>query len=234
MANDKESFILYLEQEGIFDLLEDEEAGKLIKVIFEYERTGIVPKLDKSVKIAFMPIKNILDRNAKKWEQAKERRSIAGKKGMASRWHKDITDDNNVIKSITNDNNVINDITNDNKRYQSITKITVNDNVNVNVNDNVNNNIKENIKRKVFVPPCLEDIQTYINEKGLSVDAQQFYDYFTEGKWIDAKGNKVKNWKQKLLTWNKYSTNTKSNTKVKFQDYEQRTYEDLSSLYANQ
>ena len=55
-----------------------------------------------------------------------------------------------------------------------------------------------------FVPPTLDEVQDYVTEKGLSVDSKQFYDYFTEGNWVDAKGQKVKNWKQKLLTWNKY------------------------------
>ena len=73
------------------------------------------------------------------------------------------------------------------------------------------NNIKENIKRKEtkFIPPTLEEIKSYISEKGLKVDAKQFYDYFEEGKWIDSKGNKVRNWKQKLLTWNKFNQGTK-------------------------
>lgn len=62
-------------------------------------------------------------------------------------------------------------------------------------------NRKENIKRK---EPTLEEIQEYVKEKNLNVDAKQFYDYFSTGNWIDSKGNKVKNWKQKLLTWNSY------------------------------
>jgi hypothetical protein len=33
------------------------------------------------------------------------------------------------------------------------------------------------------------------------VDPVKFFDYFTEGNWIDSKGNPVRNWKQKLLTW---------------------------------
>ena len=31
--------------------------------------------------------------------------------------------------------------------------------------------------------------------------AKKFYDYFTAGEWVDSKGNKVINWKQKFLTW---------------------------------
>lgn len=67
--------------------------------------------------------------------------------------------------------------------------------------------IKKEIKRdKVSV----EEISNYIKEKNLSVDAQQFFDYFEAGNWIDSKGNKVKNWKQKLLTWNKYQPKQKN------------------------
>ena len=59
----KDSFILYLEHKNVFDILTDEEAGKLIKAIFEYEEKEELPNLDKSLQIAFIPIKNTLDRN---------------------------------------------------------------------------------------------------------------------------------------------------------------------------
>lgn len=67
---------------------------------------------------------------------------------------------------------------------------------------------KKKYKRKsksAFSPPTLEEIESYVKEKQLNVDAKQFYDYFNEGNWIDAKGNKVKSWKQKILTWNSYA-----------------------------
>lgn len=32
---------------------------------------------------------------------------------------------------------------------------------------------------------------------------RDFFDYFETGSWIDSKGQKVQNWKQKLLTWEK-------------------------------
>lgn len=113
-----------------------------------------------------------------------------------------------------------------NKQQTNNKQITTNKNDKKEKNDK---NIKENNKKK---NPTLEEIQEYIKEKQLKVDGKQFYDYFTEGNWIDAKGNKVKNWKQKLLTWNKYQTETKQETK-KYQNYEQREYTDLSKFYAN-
>lgn len=65
-------------------------------------------------------------------------------------------------------------------------------------------NKKENIEKK-FIPPSLEDVKSYVLEKKLNVDAEYFYNYFTDGNWIDSKGNPVRNWKQKLITWDKYS-----------------------------
>lgn len=88
---------------------------------------------------------------------------------------------------------------------------------------------KDNIKRN----PTLEEIQNYISEKNLKVDAKQFYDYFEVGDWIDSKGNKVKNWKQKLLTWNKYGTQTKGIKQTNYNNYEKRSYENLNNLYVN-
>ena len=57
--------------------------------------------------------------------------------------------------------------------------------------------------------PTVEEIESYISEKNLNVDAKRFYEYFEAGNWIDSKGKPVRNWKQKLITWsNNNGTNT--------------------------
>ena len=80
----KDSFILYLEQKQIFEMLTDEESGQLIKAIFEYEDTGQIVSLDRQLQIAFLPIKNALDRNKEKYENVIER----NKKNIEKRWNK--------------------------------------------------------------------------------------------------------------------------------------------------
>jgi hypothetical protein len=65
-------------------------------------------------------------------------------------------------------------------------------------------------KNSHFVPPTLEEVQAYCKERNNNVDAQKFFDYFNtpdaQGRaWIDSKGNKVKNWKQKIITWEQHS-----------------------------
>lgn len=56
-------------------------------------------------------------------------------------------------------------------------------------------------KKKGFVPPTLEEVQKYIKENDYDLDAKKFFKYFTDGGWIDSRGNPVRNWKQKIITW---------------------------------
>ena len=89
-------------------------------------------------------------------------------------------------------------------------------------------------KRKRFVPPTLEEITTYCKERNNNVDPKKFFDYYQAGEWKDAKGNPVKNWKQKLITWERKDTAPKS--KPKFNDYPQSDidYDELSKkIFAN-
>lgn len=58
--------------------------------------------------------------------------------------------------------------------------------------------------RKRFVPPTLEEVREYVRQRGSRVDPVQFWEYFNEGGWVDAKGQPVKNWKQKEITWEQF------------------------------
>ncbi len=91
---------------------------------------------------------------------------------------------------------------------------------------------KRSKEEKKFIPPSLEEVKKYILEKQLKVNAEQFYNYFTEGNWVDSKGNPVKSWKQKILTWNGYFNNTEQGKKENFKGREYGQAE-LDSLLAN-
>ena len=70
---------------------------------------------------------------------------------------------------------------------------------------------KEKSQKKKFEPPTLEQVTEYAKEKEREDLAQQFYEYFTEGNWVDSQGKQVLNWKQKFLTWCR--NNNKPNAK---------------------
>lgn len=66
-----------------------------------------------------------------------------------------------------------------------------------------NPSTKDKRKRKPFVPPTFEDIEKYCKERNNGVDAKKFFDFYDAADWIDSKGNPVRNWKQKVITWEK-------------------------------
>lgn len=89
-----------------------------------------------------------------------------------------------------------------------------------NTNEYIGDESKPNQKpkRKPFIPPTVEEIEAYCKKRNNQVDAQKFFDYYDEAKWHDGKGEKVRNWKQKVITWEKNSINSskpKSNEQPK-------------------
>ena len=66
-------------------------------------------------------------------------------------------------------------------------------------------------KRKRFVPPTVEEVEDYINEKGYRVDAHKFVDYYLSNGWRVGK-NPMKDWKAAVRSWarNGYDNKQKS------------------------
>jgi len=59
---------------------------------------------------------------------------------------------------------------------------------------------KKPVKR--FVPPTVEQVFEYCNERCNNVDAQNFVDHYTANGWMRGKV-KVKDWKACVRTWEK-------------------------------
>lgn len=175
----KNSFILYHDQKEVIDELDDEQAGKLIKAIYEYNVNKKLT-LTGALKLVFIPFKNSFDRNDDKWDDIVKKRSEAGKKGMEKRWK---TEQN---------------ITNDNKCYQTITNIT--DSVSVSVSDSVSESVSVNnishphTHTQIFdycalvFPNCIED--------DLKKSCQKMFRHYEAKKWEN-----IFNWKIKAEEW---------------------------------
>lgn len=69
-------------------------------------------------------------------------------------------------------------------------------------NTSVNNTSinKENIKRK-FIKPTIEEIELYCKERNNNINAKKFYEYYEVNNWKDKNGDQVKNWKQRIISW---------------------------------
>lgn len=103
---------------------------------------------------------------------------------------------NNRKKKKTKD--MIDDMSNTSQTY-----LADMENENEIVNEEDNKGVKEVRKKskKTFTPPTFEEVLAYAIEKNREDLAKPFFDYFEAGEWVDSKGNKVRSWKQKFLTW---------------------------------
>ena len=126
----KSSFLIYLDYKEQFELLSDEELGKLLRAIMLYEETGEITELSGMLKMAFSFIKTQLDKDRQKYEEMCEKNRENAKKG--GRPKKPLVSDEKTIGFETK-----------NHRFSS-EKPNVNDNVNVNDNDNDNEHDNDN------------------------------------------------------------------------------------------
>lgn len=76
-------------------------------------------------------------------------------------------------------------------------------------------------QQKNFIPPNIEDIDIYVQENSLNVDTQKFFKYYTASNWKDNKGKAIKNWKLKLVSWDKPNT-----PKQQYKRFEDMTLEE--------
>lgn len=182
----RESFVFYRSFFEALEVLNNEQRGKCYAALAAYALNGVVPDdSDPVVKMFFAMARAQIDANNQRYEN--------GRKGGRPK---------NQTETKTKPNNNQTMTEEQPKATQSKTEVEPNVNVNVNVNVKEKDTLKGVQKEKPqFIPPTLAEVQKYISDKGLFVDGKKFIDYFEAGRWRDSEGKPVKNWKQKLITW---------------------------------
>ena len=59
-------------------------------------------------------------------------------------------------------------------------------------------------KRLKFIPPTVEEVEDYINERGYDIDAHRFIDYYTANGWSVGR-NKMRDWRAAVRNWSRNS-----------------------------
>ncbi len=145
--------------------------------------------------IALELIKPLLDQQFQK----KMQNSANGKKGGRPKADTAISGEESDVTAENEKPKKANESEKNRKKAKKSEK-KPNDNVNVNANDNANENVNGR-----FTPPTLSEIADYCRSRQNNVDPKRFFDYFSAGNWKDSKGNAVKNWKQKIITWENHA-----------------------------
>lgn len=63
-------------------------------------------------------------------------------------------------------------------------------------------NPKEEVRAARFTPPTVDEVRDYCRERGNTVDAERFVDFYAAKGWMVGK-NRMKDWKAAVRTWEK-------------------------------
>ena len=180
MAKDKKSFLLYTDQQGVFNQLPDEIAGKLIKHIFAYVNDENPSCEDLLLSIAFEPIKLQLKRDLRKYDEYIDKQKLNGLKGGRPKKANE---------------------TQETQAFFDKPKKTDNDNDNVNDNDTDNDNEIKIKEAKRFLPPTqYECIDFFKTNNHLESEGVAFFHYWDSMNWT-RKGGKIQKWKSAAQQW---------------------------------
>ena len=179
--------------------LTDEEVGRLFRALIDYHANGVIADLDGRESIAFDFIKEDIDKDeaayAKKCKQASENRRKA----------------------------LLNAATDVDGGQQTLTDVDGGDKYNINkknINKDNNSSSKNIVPLKRFVPPTVDEIKAYCDERGsYLIDPQAFIDYYEARGWMLNKNRKMVDWKAAVRTW--------ENNEKERQRKEKQLYEDL-------
>jgi len=101
MDNGQKGFIVYGDNEPLFDRLTDEEAGQLLKAMVKYFNNGNEPEFDSLLTdVVWIQIKLQMDRNAEKYKKKCEK----NRESIQSYWDKVKQDTNEYERIRTNTN----------------------------------------------------------------------------------------------------------------------------------
>ena len=212
--NNKKSFVFYDSWGEVFDEMDDENAGKMIKMILEYHRKKEVKNAPLMLRLAFALIKNQMDADAEKYDEICEKRKTAGAKGGNAKEEKKAKVANaNFAK----------------QKKQKLASVADNDNDNDNDND-INTLLTES--DNIANTPTLEEVRKFCNEENLNIDTKKFYNHYTSLGWKTASGVIIEDWKAKAKVW---ESTDREKSKGKFigrkDDYDyENIFADLSTL----
>lgn len=197
---DKRTFILYTDYKDRFEKLSNSQFGELMRLVFDYEM-GIEPETDDiAVEVAFGVIRYDLDKNRAKYEEIVEKRREAGRnKGK----HKEAND--SKCKQMQASANTSEQETpdSDSESDSDSVSVSVNDSDSVTLTMSVEKEKNKKEKRKRFIPPTPEQVMDYACEKGLTINAEDFVDYYATQGWKLSNGNAMKDWQAAARRWAK-------------------------------
>jgi hypothetical protein len=209
----KKSFIVYIDSLDILEELTQSQIANLFLAIKAHHK-GEDFELDAITRIALKPFLIQWQRDAEKYESACERNKANGSKGgRPPKNPMGINETQKTQSVILKPKKADSDSDSDSERESDINK---------------------KYKQKKFEPPTLAEVQAWFTEQGSTPEqGAKAWHYYNDGNWIDAKGQPVKNWRQKMRggRWLETQAQPKHNEGHQYQNLTtQHTYTKLDEL----
>ena len=178
--------------------LTDEEVGRLFRALMHYHATGVVDEVDGRESIAFDFIREDIDRTEAAYKAKCEKNR------------------NNRLSALTNVRQQ--PPTNVDERAQKEKEKE---------KEKDKDKDKESKPPRRFTPPTVEEVRAYCTERKNGIDPAHFVDYYAARGWELKPGQKVKDWKACVRTWEQRQKTPTIPTQTKTvvaQQYSQRDY----------
>ncbi|MCR5816629.1 MAG: DUF6291 domain-containing protein [Ruminococcus sp.] len=125
---DHNSFVMYKDWGKHFDMLEDEEIGRLMRAVYAYVKGEQPPVIkDRAVSMLFNMMKDCFDRDGEKWAEICERNRKNALKGGRPKKPSGFSENQTVAKKPDNENDsvTVNDSDNETDRETDNDSVTV-------------------------------------------------------------------------------------------------------------
>ena len=177
------AFVFYLEYESQLSRLSDEQLGKLIRAIIEYKKTGEpCDSGDIAVDLSFDFIKVDIDKQAENYRKKADAGRLGGSKNKHSEANESNAKQNEANESKSNHKK---------EKEKEIEKDIEKE-----------SSSKEEQKKDAprMARPTVEEVSAYCRERGNTVDAQHFVDFYQSKGW-KVGTQPMKDWRACVRTW---------------------------------
>lgn len=158
----------------------DEERGRIVMAMLNYAATGELPQFEGNERFIWPSLQAQIDRDIETYQAKCARNKANGSKG--GRPPKNPT----VIPETE-------------RFLEKPKKPKEKEKEKEREKDNIGADKPPSCSR--FSPPTVDEVRAYCTEKGYTVDADRFVDYYTSNGWRVGK-NPMKDWKAAVRTWN--------------------------------
>ena len=229
----KNSFVLYTKYRKQVSMLDDAQAGTLLKAILAHECREELPEMDGVTEMLFSIIAEQLEFDADKYEESCQRSVANGKKGGRPKKAGENAETQESQKKglgfSENPKKPLGFSENPEKANGYFENPEKHD-TDTDTDTDTDKTLKEsraNLKR--FAAPSIDEVREYCKERGNKVDAETFIDFYASKGW-KVGSQPMKDWRAAVRTWEKRDSKPRPQTsppgKVReYNRFEQRTYD---------